>query len=40
MVKLAPGERNKLIEKGYKQAEKFSWEKCGEKTLEILRKFI
>ena len=40
MVKLAPEERNKLIEKGYKQAEKFSWEMCAEKTQEILRKFI
>ena len=38
MVKLAPEERNKLIKKGYSQAQKFSWEKCAEKTLEILLK--
>ncbi len=38
MVKLAPEERNKLIKKGYSQAQKFSWERCAEKTLEILQK--
>ena len=40
MVKLAPGEKNKLIEKGYKQTEKFSWENCAEKTLEILENLL
>ena len=38
MVKLAPEERNKLIKKGYSQAQKFSWERCAKKTLEILQK--
>ena len=38
MVKLTPRERNKLIEKGYQQAEKFSWENCARKTLNILLK--
>ncbi len=40
MVKLAPEERNKLIKKGYSQAQKFSWERCAEKTLEVLKKLI
>ena len=28
--------RNKLIEKGYEQKEKFSWNKCSEETIGIL----
>ncbi|MBP6993708.1 glycosyltransferase family 4 protein [Candidatus Woesebacteria bacterium] len=30
--------RNELIEKGERQAHKFSWEYCGEATLEVLLK--
>lgn len=29
--------REKLIEKGYAQAKKFSWEKCAKKTLEVYK---
>ncbi|MFH0979497.1 MAG: glycosyltransferase family 1 protein [Candidatus Roizmanbacteria bacterium] len=29
--------RNELIEKGKKRIKEFSWEKCGEQTLEILK---
>jgi len=37
MLKIAENDslRDNLIEKGSKQAEKFSWEKCAEETLEI-----
>lgn len=30
--------RNKLIEKGYERVRHFSWEKCAQQTLEVLRK--
>jgi len=30
--------RERLIEKGIDQAKKFSWEKCAQETLEVLRK--
>lgn len=29
--------RQKLIEKGYKQVKKFSWEKCARETLEVYK---
>ena len=29
--------RKQLIKAGIKQAEKFSWQKCAEKTLAVLR---
>ena len=32
--------RKKLIEKGYKQKEKFSWDKCSEETLEFYKKVL
>ena len=28
--------RNKLIQKGFKQVQKFSWEKCGKETIEVI----
>jgi len=28
--------RNKLIQKGFKQIQKFSWEKCGKETIEVI----
>lgn len=31
--------RNNLIEKGLEQVKKFSWEKCAEKTMNILKKY-
>ena len=37
MVKLKPAERQKLIEKGFEQVKKFSWEKAAEKTLTVLK---
>jgi len=30
--------RNELIEKGKKRIKEFSWEKCGEQTLEVIKK--
>ena len=30
--------RERLIKKGLEQAEKFSWQKCAQETLEVLRK--
>lgn len=38
MVKLEDRERERLVEKGFNQVKKFSWEKCGEETLKILKK--
>lgn len=32
--------RKKLIEKGYKQKEKFSWNKCSEETLKFYKKVL
>ena len=32
--------RDNLIKKGFKQAKKFSWEKCAEKTAEIYKSVI
>ena len=32
--------RNRLVEKGFKQVEKFSWEKCAEETLEVLKSAV
>ena len=29
--------RDGLIKKGFKQAEKFSWDRCAEETLEVLK---
>jgi len=29
--------REKLIQKGLKQAKKFSWKKCAQKTLKVLK---
>jgi glycosyltransferase involved in cell wall biosynthesis len=43
-VKIAQGiekaikERKELVEKGLKQAKKFSWEKCAEQTMKILER--
>ena len=37
LLKENPELRNKLIEKGYQQIKKFSWENCGKMTLEILK---
>ncbi len=31
--------RNELIKKGKERTKKFSWEKCGEETLNILKKY-
>ncbi|OGD86949.1 hypothetical protein A2Z23_01660 [Candidatus Curtissbacteria bacterium RBG_16_39_7] len=36
VLNLDEDERRVLIEKGLKQAQKFSWEKCAKKTLEVL----
>ncbi|MFC1711442.1 glycosyltransferase family 4 protein [Patescibacteria group bacterium] len=38
MVKLSQEQRNRLIEKGKKQLDRFSWEKAAKKTLLILKK--
>jgi len=38
VIKLTDKQRKELIIKGKIQAKKFSWNECGEKTLEILRK--
>ena len=32
--------RNKLIKKGFKQAEKFSWERCARETLSVLKSVV
>ena len=32
--------RNSLINKGYKQIKKFTWEKCALKTHEIYRSIL
>ena len=32
--------RKKLIEKGYEQKEKFSWDKCSEETLKFYKKVL
>lgn len=32
--------RNQLIERGFKQVQKYSWRKCAEKTLEIYQEII
>lgn len=38
VLNLNDNQRNEIIEQGYKQALKFSWEKCGKKILETLEK--
>lgn len=35
-LSLSPQKRQKLIEEGKKQAQKFSWEKCARETLKVL----
>lgn len=35
-IKKAIKSRKELIEKGYQQAKKFSWEKCAKETLKVL----
>ena len=35
-VKLTPEERSKLINQNYKQAQKFTWENCAKKTIEVI----
>lgn len=36
VLNLSREEREKLIQDGYKQAKKFSWEKCAKETLEVI----
>ncbi len=36
-MKLSKEEREKKIEEGLKQIQKFTWEKCTEETLQILK---
>jgi len=36
VLNLGDNERKTLIEKGLKQAQKFSWEKCARETLQVL----
>ena len=36
VLELKPAERQKMIDKGYAQAKKFSWEKCARETLAVL----
>lgn len=38
VLKLTMEQRNDLIDKGFRQAKNFSWQKCGEKTLEAIQK--
>ena len=40
MLQLTEDKRKDLIFKGKKQAQKFSWEKCGKQTLETLLKIV
>jgi len=37
-MKKAIGKKSSLAKKGLKQAKKFSWQKCAQKTLEVLEK--
>jgi glycosyltransferase involved in cell wall biosynthesis len=37
LVLLDKNLQNLMIEKGLKQIKKFSWQKCAEETLEILK---
>lgn len=37
VLKMTNEEYNKRVELGFRQAEKFSWEKCSKKTLEIIK---
>ena len=37
MVELDKNKRKELISKGYKQAQKFSWQKAAQKTLEVIK---
>ncbi len=36
ILKMTDNERKEMIEKGYQQAKKFSWEKCARETLSVL----
>jgi len=37
VLEMTPTEYRKVVNKGLKQAKRFSWEKCAKETLEILR---
>lgn len=36
VASLSDDERNGMVQKGYNQCDKFSWEKCGEEILKVL----
>jgi glycosyltransferase involved in cell wall biosynthesis len=40
MLQLTEEEKNEIIIKQKKQSQKFSWESCGQKTLETLKKIV